>query len=72
MQIENWLQEICKIGQGAQCCKFLTVGPGGFSCGKMDPAIYAGILATWHLAPHTAQGDNCDGVSDATLNQKEG
>ena len=70
MKVENWLKEVCKIGQGAQCCKFLTSGPKGFQCAKMDPALATEIAATWHLTQHTAQGDNCKGASDTTLNKR--
>ena len=29
-------KEICKLGQGSECCAFLAVGSGGFSCLRMD------------------------------------
>lgn len=29
-------EEICKLGQGPECCAFLVVGPDGFECCKMD------------------------------------
>jgi hypothetical protein len=29
-------KEICKIGQGAQCCAFLVCGGNGFECIRMS------------------------------------
>jgi len=68
--MNNHLEEVCQMGQGAKCCKFLTLGPEGFACAKTDPALYAGIIATWHLSPHVAQGDNCEGAQGSVLNKK--
>ena len=30
------LKEICKIGQGEECCRYLVLGPQGFECGKFQ------------------------------------
>ena len=52
------LKDICKMGQGADCCRYITVGPDGFECAKgttlqatLDQRV--GIMV--------AKGDNCDG-----------
>jgi hypothetical protein len=29
----------CGIGKGAECCAFLTMRPGGFACGRSEPAL---------------------------------
>lgn len=51
----------CKIGQGAACCRYLTMGPKGWSCEKhgslqahLDARVAAGTI--------TARGDNCEGL----------
>lgn len=29
-------KQICKLGQGEECCAFLVVGPKGFECIRMS------------------------------------
>lgn len=36
MAISKYIKDICKIGQGHECCRYLLMGPKGFECGKMD------------------------------------
>jgi len=51
---------VCKIGQGAACCRYLAMGGNGWSCEK-------GSNLRYHLDARVAQGtmnargDNCDG-----------
>ncbi len=52
--------EICKLGQGAECCRYLACGREGFHCLKLtehkkylDDRVKAN---TMH-----AQADNCEG-----------
>lgn len=52
--------EVCRIGQGALCCRYLTMGRCGWSCEKatelrdvIDLKVVAGDF--------TARGDNCEG-----------
>jgi len=54
------LNQVCKIGQGNECCRYITVGPQGFGCekhsdlkGVLDAKVNAGEMV--------AQGDNCAG-----------
>lgn len=50
---------VCRIGQGAACCRYLTVGAEGWACEKRT-SMRHGID---HRAPEMiSQGDNCDGV----------
>lgn len=62
--MEKHIEVTCKIGQGAACCKYLVVGARGFECMKVNPASKLLIDFNWEVYKHTAQGDNCDGVSD--------
>lgn len=64
------IKEVCKIGQGAECCKYLVVGEEGFQCCKTDPLNKKIIDDNWRNTPHVAQGDNCEGVSDEILNRR--
>lgn len=56
----NHLTEVCRIGQGNACCRYLTVGPKGFECAKNTNLK---SLFDSRVAENTmvAQGDNCDG-----------
>lgn len=54
------LKEVCKIGQGNECCRYLIVGPKGFGCAKhtdlrdcIDSRVDEGIMV--------ARSDNCEG-----------
>lgn len=56
----EYAKEICKMGQGQECCRYLTMHPDGFSCEKhgelrkyLDCRVIAGTI--------TSRGDNCEG-----------
>jgi hypothetical protein len=56
------LKAICKVGQGKDCCRYVTCGGDGFECAKnsgisniLDERVKTG---TMH-----AQGDNCGGLT---------
>ena len=56
----EYITGICKIGQGAACCRYLTVGPDGWCCEKTTSLKH--ILDTRALAgTMIARGDNCEG-----------
>jgi hypothetical protein len=54
---------VCKMGQGAECCKYLVMGQKGFECAKIKPSTKATIDNAWNDSK-SAQGDNCDGKED--------
>lgn len=58
------IKDVCKIGQGALCCKYLVMAPAGFECSKVIPGQKEMIDIQWALHDHVSQGDNCDGVAD--------
>ena len=60
--MNQYVAEICKIGQGISCCRFLVVGPKGFECVKFTEHRH---LLDFRAATGTmtAQSDNCDGYS---------
>lgn len=63
------LKDICKIGQGAACCKYLLAGENGFECAKTNG--WKDIVDNnWKTVKHTAQGDNCEGKNSLVLNFK--
>jgi len=54
------LRDICKIGQGKLCCRYLVVGGKGFECSKhTDTKTY--IDARVKAKSMNARGDNCKG-----------
>ncbi len=59
--IPDWIKDVCKIGQGAECCKYLVMGGNGFECMKFNRLNKAVIDASWSEFDHVAQGDNCPG-----------
>ena len=54
----DFAKEMCKIGQGADCCRYLTGGQTGLECAKLT-GLRAVIDA--RAATMTAQSDNCPG-----------
>jgi hypothetical protein len=58
---EEHAHEVCKIGQGAECCRYLTIGAKGWSCEKTYPRGKAIIDRQVEHGMWTAKGDNCDG-----------
>jgi hypothetical protein len=57
---DEWTKTVCKIGQGHDCCRYLTMSPDGWSCEKhgtlarlLDRRAAAGEMV--------ARSDNCPG-----------
>ena len=60
--MNDQIKNVCKIGQGADCCRYLVMGINGFEC--MKGTSLAEILDMRVLTNTiTAKGDNCDGKS---------
>jgi hypothetical protein len=66
MLTEDHINNVCKIGQGIDCCRYLTLGgsPRGFNCEK---GTGVGILLDDRVrnGQMIARGDNCPGVYKA-------
>lgn len=54
------LHKVCLVGHGAECCKYVLCGAGGFECAKGTP--YAAHLDS--RKDMSAKGDNCNGTDD--------
>ena len=58
---DDTLMEVCKMGQGNNCCRYIVVDPDeGIVCAKgtaLQPTLDANV-SSMH-----AQGDNCDGLN---------
>ena len=70
MSLPTHIKEVCKIGQRADCCKYLVAGAKGFECMKTNPANKAVIDRAWEQDEHVAQGDNCEGKENFYDNEK--
>jgi len=55
------LRDICKLGQGAKCCRFAIASDQGIVCCKGSNLEHA-INARVALGKMIAQGDNCPGL----------
>lgn len=63
---DDYAKSTCRIGQGAACCRYLTMSPKGWECqkhqslrGLLDQRVSDGTI--------NARGDNCEGVDYAAL-----
>lgn len=59
------VKNVCKIGRGADCCKYLTVGSNGFECAKLTSLK----LAIDRRDNMNAKSDNCEGKEIDELNE---
>ena len=57
---EIHLKQVCKIGQGNECCRYLTISSKGFECDKHTD-IRELLDTRVNDGPMAAQGDNCEG-----------
>lgn len=54
------LNDICKMGKGAECCKYLLVDPDeGIICAKHDKYFGPYLKDKRGMV---AEGDNCEGL----------
>lgn len=62
--MNDYIRNVCKIGQGAECCKYLLLASTGFECAKVNPLDKTTVDKVWATTEHVAQGDNCEGKED--------
>jgi hypothetical protein len=56
----TYLKEVCKIGQGHDCCRYIVAGAVGVTCAKLTPmkdTLDERVKAETFIA----RGDNCEG-----------
>ena len=56
------IKDVCRIGQGAACCRYLTMSPAGWSCEKLHPEGKALLDARVAAGNMNARADNCEGL----------
>ena len=59
----DMLKDVCRIGEGADCCRFIVGGGGGLQCAKHEPVLVEQILRRVDAGLFTARGDNCEGLT---------
>jgi len=45
---DDYATRVCKIGQGHECCRYLTMGGAGFACAKLT-ALRHTLDARWGI-----------------------
>ena len=66
IESKHW-SKVCRIGRGAETCKYLSLGKEGFECMK-DFAVSKKIIDTYFDKDQkVAQGDNCDGYFSSLI-----
>jgi hypothetical protein len=58
---QEHLKEVCKIGQGDKCCRYVYADGDGIQCAKLDDAFRTMIDTKVALGLFVAIGDNCGG-----------
>lgn len=57
---EECARSVCKIGQGAACCRYLLLGPLGWNCAK-GTTLRRHLDEAVAMRRMVARGDNCEG-----------
>ena len=60
------IKQVCKIGQGNECCRYVTVGGNGFECVK-HTSLKNYLDNRVKEKSMVAQGDNCEGLTGAEV-----
>jgi len=67
----EYAKAVCKMGQGAECCRYLTMGAQSWSCQKfayhhltLDRRVWRTQMGIAGEESINAQGDNCAGRAD--------
>lgn len=69
-KMNTHVKNVCKIGQGNICCRYLIIGINGFECVKnTDMKAYLDARAA--METMVARADNCKGKTIIELNSKE-
>lgn len=61
LQGDGWLRNVCALGHGPKCCRYLICDPDGFNCAK-NTSVAATIQGRIAEGTFNAKGDNCPGL----------
>jgi hypothetical protein len=67
--ISDHVKNVCKIGQGNTCCRYLVIGSSGFECVK-NTDMKAYLDSRVAMETMDARADNCEGKTVSELNSK--
>jgi len=59
--IEEYVKDVCKMGKGIECCRYLMMGSKGWECAKLSDEAKVMIDNRVKAGKFNAQGDNCEG-----------
>ena len=65
--INDHVRNVCKIGQGNVCCRYLVLSGQGFECMK-GSEMKAYLDSRVAMETMVARGDNCPGKETKELN----
>jgi hypothetical protein len=57
---DEWVESVCRLGQGKACCRYLAMAKSGWSCEKRT-ALREVIDRRVEHSQMVAKGDNCEG-----------
>ena len=60
---QNQYVNVCKLGQGSKCCRYLVAGMEGLECGKLQDGLRKIIDQRVADGQFMAIGDNCEGIA---------
>ena len=67
--MNKYVEDICKIGQRTDCCRYLVMGTKGFECAKFTSI--ASLLDSRVVSKTiNARGDNCEGMTESESIEK--
>jgi hypothetical protein len=58
----QWLRDVCRIGQGPHCCRYIVCDAGGFDCARHMPDLAGQINARAEAQTMNARAINCPGL----------
>ena len=62
------VRNVCKVGQGEYCCRYLLATKIGFECGKMSSDMKLLLDTRVEAEMQIAISDNCEGKDMPFLN----
>ena len=60
---KKYINNVCKIGQGSKCCRYLGAGAKGFECLK-NTSLKEMLDKRVKNKTIIARGDNCQGIKE--------
>jgi hypothetical protein len=68
MALKEHVKNVCQLGKGNSCCRYLVIGPKGLECVKNIIEMKEHLDDRVNAEKMVARGDNCDGRTFNELN----